>query len=374
MPNYGELKRRAIGILEEGGEIYINDASDGRVKEAIRTVISTEQHKEGMSFYEWEKAEKRLYYAMRGYDVIEELMEDEEVSEIMINGMESIFYEKNGVIRKFSENFESEDDLYLMIERIVSKHNRKVNLKEPIVDTKCPDGSRVHVVLPPVSVTGPVVTIRKFLNKARTLNDLIACSGISEAAAGFLKNAIRDRKTILISGGTSSGKTTLLNALIDEIDEGERIITIEDSAELKLDGRENAISLECRNKTAEGVGEITLRDLIKASLRMRPDRIIVGEVRGAEALDLMQALNTGHEGSLCTLHANSCKDAILRLKILMLMGMELPMDAILSQIVAGIDYIVQMKRDSCGKREVNEIIKLCRVENGEIISEKIDIS
>ena len=271
MPNFGELKRRAIGLLEEGGGMYLNDAADGRVKEAIRTVISTEQHKAGMSFYEWEKAEKRLYYSMRGYDVIEELMEDEEVSEIMINGMESIFYEKNGVIYRYSENFESEEDLYLMIERIVSKHNRKVNLKEPIVDTKCPDGSRVHVVLPPVSVMGPVVTIRRFLNKARTLKDLIECGGISENAAEFLRDAIRNRKTLLISGGTSSGKTTLLNALIDEIDENERIITIEDSAELKLDGRENAISLECRNKTAEGINEVTLRDLIKASLRMRPE-------------------------------------------------------------------------------------------------------
>ncbi|MBO4214365.1 MAG: CpaF family protein [Lachnospiraceae bacterium] len=367
------MKRRAIGLLEEGGGVYANDAEDGRVKEAIRTVISKEQHKEGMSFYEWEKAEKRLYYAMRGYDVIEELMEDCEVSEIMINGMESIFYEKNGVLIKFPENFESEEDLYLMIERIVSRHNRKVNLKEPIVDTKCPDGSRVHVVLPPVSVTGPVVTIRRFLNKARTIADLIACGGITKGAADFLREAVRSRKTVLISGGTSSGKTTLLNALIDEIDENERIITIEDSAELKLDGRENAISLECRNKTAEGVNEVNLRDLIKASLRMRPDRIIVGEVRGAEALDLMQALNTGHEGSLCTLHANSCNDAILRLKILMLMGMELPMEAIMSQIVAGIDYIVQMKRNNAGKREVSEIIKLCGVENGEIISERIDI-
>lgn len=373
MPNYGELKRRAIGLLEEGGGVYASDAEDGRVKEAIRTVISKEQYKEGMSFYEWEKAEKRLYYAMRGYDVIEELMEDEEVSEIMINGMESIFYEKNGVLIKFPENFESEEDLYLMIERIVSRHNRKVNLKEPIVDSKCPDGSRVHVVLPPVSVTGPVVTIRRFLNKARTIADLIECGGITEGAADFLREAVRSRKTVLISGGTSSGKTTLLNALIDEIDENERIITIEDSAELKLDGRENAISLECRNKTAEGVNEVNLRDLIKASLRMRPDRIIVGEVRGAEALDLMQALNTGHEGSLCTLHANSCNDAILRLKILMLMGMELPMEAIMSQIVAGIDYIVQMKRNNEGKREVSEIIKLCGVENGEIVSERIDI-
>ena len=197
--------------------------------------------------------------------------------------------------------------------------------------------------------------------------------GITEGAADFLREAVRSRKTVLISGGTSSGKTTLLNALIDEIDENERIITIEDSAELKLDGRENAISLECRNKTAEGVNEVNLRDLIKASLRMRPDRIIVGEVRGAEALDLMQALNTGHEGSLCTLHANSCNDAILRLKILMLMGMELPMEAIMSQIVAGIDYIVQMKRNNEGKREVSEIIKLCGVENGEIVSERIDI-
>lgn len=373
MPNYGELKRRAIGLLEQGGNAYLTDAEDGRVKEAIRAVISTEQRREGMSFYEWEKAEKRLYYAMRGYDVIEELMEDDEVSEIMINGMESIFYEKGGVLYRFSENFESEEDIYLMIERIVSKHNRKVNLKEPIVDTKCPDGSRVHVVLPPVSVTGPVVTIRRFLSKARTLKDLIECGGISNKAAEFLSKAIKDRKTILVSGGTSSGKTTLLNALIDEIDEDERIITIEDSAELKLDGRENAISLECRNKTAEGLSEITLRDLIKASLRMRPDRIIVGEVRGAEALDLMQALNTGHEGSLCTLHANSCTDALLRLKILMLMGMELPMEAIISQIVAGIDYIVQMKRDGNGRREVSEIIRLCGAENGEIISERIDI-
>lgn len=375
MQDFGELKRQTIAILEreEADTGVEKGVTDEVVKDAIGTALFKAQRHSPTSYDDWERAERRLFHSMKGFDVIDPLMNDRDVSEIMINGTESIFYEKNGAIQKFDEAFESEEDLYLLIERIVSGHNRKVNLKEPIVDTKTADGSRVHIVLPPVSLNGPVVTIRRFLNKARTLNDLINCGGISKEQASFLSEKIKNKETILISGGTSSGKTTMLNALIDEIDGNERIITVEDSAELKLSGRENAISMECRNKTVEGVEAVTLRDLIKASLRMRPDRIIVGEVRGPEALDLMQALNTGHNGSLCTLHANSCKDALLRLEVLILMAMDLPLKAIKAQIVAGVDYIVQMKRDEKGIRKVSEIVKVCGIKKDEIMLEKVEL-
>ena len=308
-----------------------------------------------------------VYSSIRGFGILDMIMKDDQVTEVMINGCDSIWIEKKGRLQKLEQSFENTAVLEDTIQRIVSLAGREVNQANPIVDTRLPDGSRVNVVLPPVSVDGPVVTIRKFSVSHMTMDTLIGLGSLTEEVAEVLKQFVRAGYNIFISGGTGSGKTTFLNALSDYIPAGERVITIEDSAELQITGVENLVRLETRNANTSGSGEIQIRDLIKSSLRMRPERIIVGEVRGAEALDMITARNTGHDGSLSTGHANSAADMLTRLETMVLSGTELPLPAIRSQIASAIDIVVHLSRMRDHTRKVTEISELIGVKGGEIL-------
>lgn len=285
----------------------------------------------------------------------------------MINGHEDIFIEKSGRLQKLNAKFESQRRLEDIIQRIVGQAGREVNQANPIVDTRLPDGSRVNIVLPPISLCGPVVTIRKFSKKPMTIEQLIRYGSITQDIADKLEILVKSKYNIFISGGTGSGKTTFLNALSNYIPKDERVITIEDSAELQIKEIENLVSLETRNANASGAGQISIRDLIKSSLRMRPERIVVGEVRGGEALDMLQAMNTGHDGSLSTGHANSGKDLLSRLETMVITGAEgLPLDAVRQQIASAVDIIIQLTRLRDHSRKTVEIIEVLGYENGEI--------
>lgn len=309
---------------------------------------------------------KELFNAVRRMDVLSDLLEDDSITEIMINGYDQIFVEKDGRIQSFSQSFESEDRLASIIQQIVAGCNRLVNEAVPIVDARLPDGSRVNVVLPPVALDGPTMTIRKFPKEKMTMERLIELGALDEETAGFLKLLVKARYNIFVSGGTGAGKTTFLNALSDYIPKTERIITIEDSAELQLRDVENLVRMETRNSNVEGENAITIRDLIKASLRMRPDRVIVGEVRGSAAIDMLTAMNTGHDGSLSTGHANSAYDMITRLESMVLMGIELPMEAVRRQIASAVDIIIHLGRLRDGSRKVTEICEVTGIENGQV--------
>lgn len=309
---------------------------------------------------------KELFNAVRRMDVLSDLLEDDSITEIMINGYDQIFVEKDGRIQSFSQSFESEDRLASIIQQIVAGCNRLVNEAVPIVDARLPDGSRVNVVLPPVALDGPTMTIRKFPKEKMTMERLIELGALDEETAGFLKLLVKARYNIFVSGGTGAGKTTFLNALSDYIPKTERIITIEDSAELQLRDVENLVRMETRNSNVEGENAITIRDLIKASLRMRPDRVIVGEVRDSAAIDMLTAMNTGHDGSLSTDHANSAYDMITRLESMVLMGIELPMEAVRRQIASAVDIIIHLGRLRDGSRKVTEICEVTGIENGQV--------
>ena len=309
---------------------------------------------------------KELFNAVRRMDVLSDLLEDDSITEIMINGYDQIFVEKDGRIQSFSQSFESEDRLASIIQQIVAGCNRLVNEAVPIVDARLPDGSRVNVVLPPVALDGPTMTIRKFPKEKMTMERLIELGALDEETAGFLKLLVKARYNIFVSGGTGAGKTTFLNALSDYIPKTERIITIEDSAELQLRDVENLVRMETRNSNVEGENAITIRDLIKASLRMRPDRVIVGEVRDSAAIDMLTAMNTGHDGSLSTGHANSAYDMITRLESMVLMGIELPMEAVRRQIASAVDIIIHLGRLRDGSRKVTEIGEVTGIENGQV--------
>lgn len=309
---------------------------------------------------------KELFNAVRRMDVLSDLLEDDSITEIMINGYDQIFVEKDGRIQSFSQSFESEDRLASIIQQIVAGCNRLVNEAVPIVDARLPDGSRVNVVLPPVALDGPTMTIRKFPKEKMTMERLIELGALDEETAGFLKLLVKARYNIFVSGGTGAGKTTFLNALSDYIPKTERIITIEDSAELQLRDVENLVRMETRNSNVEGENAITIRDLIKASLRMRPDRVIVGEVRDSAAIDMLTAMNTGHDGSLSTGHANSAYDMITRLESMVLMGIELPMEAVRRQIASAVDIIIHLGRLRDGSRKVTEICEVTGIENGQV--------
>lgn len=288
---------------------------------------------------------KLVYSSIRGFGVLDTIMSDDSITEVMINGPENIFVEQKGRVHKLDMVFESESRLEDIIQRIVGLAGREVNQANPIVDTRLPDGSRVNVVLPPISLVGPVVTIRKFSKTPMTIEKLIEYGSLTQEIADFLKLLVEARYNIFVSGGTGSGKTTFLNALSNYIPKEERIITIEDSAELQIENVPNLVSLETRNANTAGAGAVTIRDLIKSSLRMRPERIIVGEVRGAEALDMLQAMNTGHDGSLSTGHANSTRDMLSRLETMVLQGASgLPLLAIRQQISSAVDIIIHLSR------------------------------
>lgn len=311
---------------------------------------------------------QELFDSIRRLDILEELISDESVTEIMVNGPNMIFVEKKGRLYRYEKQFDSKEKLEDIIQQIISSSNRVVNESMPIVDSRLKNGARVNVVLDPVAINGPILTIRRFPDKPILMDDLLRFGSISEEAAEFLKKLVIAGYNIFISGGTGSGKTTFLNALSQFIPSSERIITIEDSAELQIAGIENLVRLETRNANMSGCMAITIRDLIKSSLRMRPDRIIVGEVRGSEAIDMLQALNTGHDGSLSTGHANSSRDMFARLETMVLMGMDLPITAIRRQIASGIDIIVHLGRLRDRSRKVLEISEILGYEQGEIKS------
>ena len=306
-----------------------------------------------------------LYDSFRRLDILQELIDDPEVTEIMVNGAGRIFVEKHGRMELWDRRFEAVEQLEDIIQQIVSRVNRVVNVSSPIVDARLEDGSRVHVVLPPVALDGPAVTIRKFPEPI-TMEKLLKYGALTQEAAEFLRRLVEARYNIFISGGTSSGKTTFLNALSAFIPRGERVITIEDSAELQIVHVPNLVRLETRNANTEGEGEVTMSQLIRAALRMRPDRIIVGEVRGKETLDMLQAMNTGHDGSLSTGHGNSARDMLSRLETMVLMAAELPLEAIRQQISSAVDVMVHLGRLRDGSRKVLSISEIGGWENGNI--------
>ena len=308
-----------------------------------------------------------LYSSIRGLGLLDMIIKDDDITEVMINGTDEIFIEKSGKIERLNQSFESQRKLEDIIQRIVGRAGREVNQSNPIVDTRLPDGSRVSVVLPPVALKGPTLTIRKFSKIPMTVEQLIKYKSITPQIAKVLETLVKAKYNIFISGGTGSGKTTFLNALSNYIPNTERVITIEDSAELQIVGIDNLVKLETRNSNSSGKGSITIRDLIKTSLRMRPERIIVGEVRGAEALDMLQAMNTGHDGSLSTGHANSTVDMLSRLETMVLMGAEgLPLEAIRQQIASAVDIIIHLSRLRDHSRKTMEITEVVGLKDGEI--------
>lgn len=344
----------------------LREMTDEEIRELIDQVIIQKGREYGLTYEQKKTLSKELFYAIRKLDILEELTSDSSVTEIMINGIDNIFIERSGRLMQWDKTFESKEKLEDVIQQIVAKCNRTVNEASPIADARLENGARVNIVLAPVALNGPIVTIRKFPEHPIQMKDLLAFGAISEEAVNFLKDLVIAGYNIFISGGTGSGKTTFLNALSDYIPKDERIITIEDSAELQILGVPNLVRMETRNANVEGCEPISIRDLIKSSLRMRPDRIIVGEVRGGEAIDMIQALNTGHDGSLSTGHANSAKDMLSRLETMVMMAMDLPLAAIRGQIASGIDIIVHLGRLRDKSRKVLEIVEVLGYEDNEI--------
>lgn len=343
-----------------------HDLTDDEIREVISEIIAEKSKEKYLSLSEKKTVMDGVYNSMRGLDVLQPLVDDPSVTEIMINGPDDVFIEQNGKLFKKNVSFGSNEKLENVIQNIVAKVNRTVNESTPIVDARLKDGSRVNVVLPPIALNGPTVTIRKFPEDPMTMDKLIEYKSITPEVAEFLKKLVKAKYNIFISGGTGSGKTTFLNAMSNFIPHDERVITIEDSAELQIRGVDNLVRMETRNANMEGKGEITIRDLIKSSLRMRPERIVVGEVRGAEALDMLQAMNTGHDGSLSTGHSNSTRDMLSRLETMVLTGAPLPLEAIRQQIASAVDIIIQLSRLRDKSRRTMEITEVLGYENGEI--------
>ena len=339
---------------------FSKEIDEESIKEVIIREIASRDEAAKYSIAQRMIIEKRVFNSLRKLDILQELMEDDEVTEILVNGPKRIFYEKRGEMLEYEYSFASEESLQNVIQQIVGKHNRVVNYTSPIVDTRLEDGSRVNVVLKPIAIDGSAISIRKFKKEALDMQFMIQQGTITSEAAEFLRTLVKNKYNLFISGGTSSGKTTFLNALSAYIPRGERIITIEDSAELKLQGIDNCVRLETRTMNTEGNRPITARDLIHTALRMRPDRIIVGECRGEETLDMLQAMNSGHEGSLSTGHANSTRDMLSRLETMVLMGSELPLVAVRQQIASGIDILIHLEKGRDGIRRVVEITEIIR--------------
>lgn len=355
-----EIKNEVLDSIDLTSEI-----SDEELLRVIDEILVVKSRNNYISMQEKIRLRREIFNSIRRLDVLQELIEDSAVTEIMVNGTKDIFIEKNGAISRSDKCFDSEEKLNDIIQQIVSQSNRVVNTSNPIVDARLPDGSRVNIVLPPIAIDGPVITIRRFPEKPITINQLIEFGSITSEASEFLEKLVIAKYNIFICGGTGSGKTTFLNVLSNYIPQNERIITIEDSAELQIRSIPNLVRLEVRNGT-EGNSSITIRDLIKTSLRMRPDRIIIGEVRDEAAIDLLQALNTGHDGSLSTGHANSPADMLSRLETLVLMGSEIPLAAVRRQIASALDLIVYLGRLRDKSRRVLEITEVLGIKNGEI--------
>lgn len=345
----------------------MHSISDEELKEYVEAVVFDYAKDKKLKSTEIQYFVERIYNSFRGYDVLQPLIDDKTITEIMVNNHEEIFIERFGRTTRVDMKFENQQRLEDIIQSIVSKVDRVVNESSPIVDARMQDGSRVNVVLPPIALKGPVITIRKFPDQPLMIEDLIRYESISEEAAEFLKKLVVSKYNCFIGGGTGSGKTTFLNVLSNFIPTDERIVTIEDSAELQIHNVPNLVSLETRNANTEGKGEISIRELIKTSLRMRPDRIIVGEVRGEEALDMLQAMNTGHDGSLSTGHANSTKDMLSRLETMVLNGANLPVEVIRKQISSAIDIFIHLMRLRDNSRKVVAISEALGVEDGEVV-------
>ncbi len=360
-PRKEELKSRVRDLMGFGREY-----TDEEVSDFIDDCIMESESLRLLPIGEKRRLGKEVFDSLRRLDILQSFIDNKDVTEIMINGHSNVFVEKAGALGKLNEGFDSEEKLMDVIQQIVAGCNRTVNEASPIVDARLSDGSRVNIVLPPVALSGPTVTIRRFPEKPVTMDGLLIYGSITQEAADFLKLLVIAGYNIFISGGTGSGKTTFLNVLSGFIPGDERVITIEDSAELQLQGIDNLVRLETRNGSP-GVEEISIRALIRSSLRMRPDRIVVGEVRGGEALDMLQCLNTGHDGSMSTGHANSSKDMLSRLENMVLMAAELPLPAIRQQIASGLDIIVHLGRLRDKSRKVLEISEVCGYENGEIL-------
>lgn len=346
----------------------LSKMSDEELEEKIEEIVAEKIGSKYCSIEQRLNIIQQVYSSIRGFGLLDSIISDDTITEVMINGPDNVFIEQNGRLFKLNKRFESQRKLEDVIQRIVGLAGREVNQANPICDTRLPDGSRVNVVLPPIALCGPTLTIRKFSKTPMTIERLIAYGSITQEIADKLELLVKAKYNIFISGGTGSGKTTFLNALSNYIPKDERVITIEDSAELQITGVENLVSLETRNANASGAGQITIRDLIKSSLRMRPERIVVGEVRGGEALDMLQAMNTGHDGSLSTGHANSTEDMLSRLETMVLQGSAgLPLEAIRQQIASAVDIIVHLSRLRDKSRKTMEITEVVGYENGKII-------
>ncbi len=362
------LEQRVVELKKYVTEnLPLSELSDEELKERIEQLV---MQNSGDKYYPIQQKiaiAGQIYSSIRGFGLLDEIISDDSITEVMINGPDNIFIEKNGVLYKLDSHFENQKRLEDIIQRIVGLAGREVNQANPIVDTRLPDGSRVNVVLSPISLCGPVMTIRKFSKSPMTIKKLIQYGSLNEEVAEKLELLVKAKYNIFVCGGTGSGKTTFLNALSNYIPKDERVITIEDSAELQITGIENLVSLETRNSNSSGVGQVTIRDLIRTSLRMRPERIIVGEVRGEEALDMLQAMNTGHDGSLSTGHANSTADMLSRLETMVLQGASgLPLEAVKQQIASAIDIIIHLSRLRDKSRRTMEITEVLGIENGEI--------
>lgn len=348
-----KVRREVLERLDQTREL-----ADEEIWECIDEVIVWYSKKEHIALDKRSQMRKGVFDSLRRLDVLQELLENEEITEIMVNGCEDIFIEKKGCIEKLDRRFVSQERLSDVIQLMVAKVNRRVNEASPIVDSRLEDGSRVNVVLNPIAINGPIVTIRKFPKTPITMDMLIEWGAISEEAATMLRDMVEAGYNIMVCGGTGSGKTTFLNAMSDFIPKEERIITIEDSAELQIKGVPNLVRMETRNATADGEHSITIRDLIRSSLRMRPDRIIVGEVRGEETVDLLQSMNTGHDGAMSSGHSNSSMDMLHRLETMFLMGMDMPIQAIRGQIASAIDILIHLGRLRDKSRRVLEIAEV----------------
>lgn len=345
----------------------LNIVSNEQLVNIIEELLNKELYGEYITIEERVALSERVFNSIRGLGLLDAIIKDDQITEVMINGPDHIFIEKAGTLYQLEQKFDDEEQLEDIIQKIVGQAGREVSQANPIVDTRLKDGSRVNVVLPPISLHGAIVTIRKFSKQPMTIQQLLKYGSINEEVAEFLELLVKAKYNIFISGGTGSGKTTFLNALSNYIPHDERVITIEDSAELQIEGIKNLVSLETRNANAAGSGAITIRDLIKSSLRMRPERIIVGEVRGGEALDMLQAMNTGHDGSLSTGHANSTQDMLSRLETMVLQGAEgLPLEAIRQQIASAVDIIIHLSRLRDKSRKTMEISEVVGYENGKI--------
>lgn len=358
---FSELKRQILEKVDLSREV-----PDEEMQELIDEVVLSYGKENRLLLNEKCYLKRELFHALRKMDILQELLDEKGVTEIMVNGMDGIFLEKDGKLRRWEKQFYSRERILDIIQQIAGACNRVVNESQPIVDARLENGDRVHVVLPPVAVNGPIITIRRFPEEPMTMKRLLELQSISEEEASFLRNAVAAGYSILIAGGTGSGKTTFLNALSEYIPADERVVVIEDTAELQIQNVENLVRLETRSAGAEDCREITIRDLIRASLRMRPSRIIVGEVRGAETFELLTCLNTGHDGSISTCHANSTRDTISRLETMVLMGMELPLQAIRRQIASGIDLIVYLGRLRDKSRRLLEITEVTGMEGEQV--------